>query len=58
MHFVEKNNNNIIDYIKIKRITDIVEDKVKNNTLGPIEQIHIKKTDFIKSMKILTKIMM
>ena len=40
MQFNEKNNNNTIDNIKIKRITDLDEDKDKNNTMKPIEQIH------------------
>ena len=64
VHFGEKNNNNTIDNIKIKRITDIDDDKDKNNTMEPLEQIHTfneykpKKIDFIKSTKILTKMMM
>ena len=61
MHFDGKNNNNAIDNIKIKGITDIEDDKDKNNTMEPIEQIHTfneyrpKKIDFIKRKKILTK---
>ena len=40
VHFGEKNNNNTIDNIKIKKITDIDDDKDKNNTMEPLEQIH------------------
>ena len=40
VHFGEKNNNNTIDNIKIKRITDTDDYKAKNNTMEPIEQVH------------------
>ena len=40
VHFGEKNNNNTIDNIKIKKITDIDDDKDKNNTMEPLEQVH------------------
>ena len=40
VHFGEKNNNNTIDNIKIRRITDIDEDKANNNTMEPIEQVN------------------
>ena len=40
VHFGEKNNNNTIDNIKIKRITDIDDYKAKNNTVEPKEQVH------------------
>ena len=40
VHFGEKNNNNTIDSIKFKRITDMDDYKDKNNTMEPIEQVH------------------
>ena len=40
VHFGEKKNNNTIDNIKIKRITDIDDYKAKNNTVEPKEQVH------------------
>ena len=40
VHFGERNNNNTIDNIKMKRITDEDDYKMKNNTMEPIEQIH------------------
>ena len=61
LHFDEKNNNNTIDNININRITDIGDDKDKiilwnpQNKYMHLMNIDLKKIDFIKRKKILTK---